>query len=477
MRKHVLWVAVLAAACAKKPEKTKDPGLVTMEGSLGAELVPDNAGGEVVARLHISGAEVARVGRQPINLALVIDTSGSMEGDAIVHARAAATALVDQLRDSDKLAVVVFHSRAEVVAPSGKVGGRRSAIKQAIAKIEARGTTDLAGGLATGVGQVMNGFLPGGVNRIVLLGDGVANDPSSLPGIAQSAAAQGVAITALGLGLDYDETQLAALAKASGGTFHFIDDAAQVKQVFADEVLRLHRSVARNVQLTLTPGPGVSITQVAGLPQPPPGPAYYNLGDLAEGEQRDIIVRLTTPPRARGVIELVDAVLAFDDASRGAGRFERRAYLAVHPSADEAAVEKSRNLDVLRAAAHAQAADDVLRALAMARAGDEAGARSTLDNSEKITLLASTTLEDASLRTRAEDARKLGESLPAVLAYRPPPAPRVQGVGGGAAADQASTPAATQARLPQAAPVADPAAAENIRRIHDMANDTLQTHK
>ncbi|MCC6995050.1 MAG: hypothetical protein IT370_10620, partial [Deltaproteobacteria bacterium] len=268
--------------------------------------------------------------------------------------------------------------------------------------------------------------------------------------------------------------------------------------------LRLHRAVAHNVQLVLTPGPGVVITRVAGLPQPPSGPAYYTLGDLAEGEQRDVIVRMTTPARTRGSIELVDAVLAFDDAARGAGRFERRAYLSVKPTADQAALKASQRVDVLRAAAHAQAADDVLRALQLARAGDELGARVLLDGSEAAARSASTALNDQTLFMRAENTRALNLALPqARLAKGNGPVGGLAGGGAGgiqatssgeyrprgpmiagrvpAAEPEVTTQGATAAApavAPAMAPVApDPQAADLVRKAHDEANGVLQTHK
>lgn len=513
MRKHVLGFAVVAlaaavggAGCKNRPAPKGDPHLVTMEGALGSDLVAEAVPGEVVARFHIEGKALGKRGRQPVNLVLVIDTSGSMEGEPIASARTAAARLVDLLADDDHLAVVAFDSRVTVVAQNGVLRGRRGKIKKAIAAIEARGTTDLAGGMSTALSEAMRGLLPGGVNRIVLLGDGVANDPTQLAGIAAGAGQQGIAISALGLGLDYDETQLGALATASGGAFHYIREPAEVEDVFTEEVTRLHRAVAHNVQLVLTPGPGVVITRVAGLPQPPSGPAYYTLGDLAEGEQRDVIVRMTTPAKTRGSIELVDAVLAFDDAARGAGRFERRAYLSVKPTADQAALKAGQHVDVLRAAAHAQAADDVLRALELARAGDELGARVLLDGSEAAARSASTALNDQTLFMRAENTRALNIALPQARLAKGNGSASVGGLaGGGAGGIQAASsgeyrprgpmiagriPAAepevtTQgatAATPQVAPAmapvaADPVAADLVRKAHDEANGVLQTRK
>src|SRR5262249_45373335 len=158
------------------------------------------------------------------------------------------------------------------------------------------------------------------------MSDGVPNDPAPVLPLADAAGQRGISITSLGLGPDYDETLMGAIALRSGGRFHFVKESAAVAEVFRDEVLRLHRVVARNMVLTLLPGPGVQVQGVVGQAG---DPRTIALGDLGEGEQRDVIVRLAAAGRREGAtIEMIDGVLSFDDAVNGAGRCERRVWLA-----------------------------------------------------------------------------------------------------------------------------------------------------
>jgi len=193
-----------------------DPEVVSLTSALSQQLVAADRAGEIRVRLRIDAAALRHSKRPPINVVLVMDSSGSMAGKAIEDARAAALALVDGLAEGDHFSVVTFDSLAQVLVPSTTIDAQSQAsIREHITQMAARGTTDLAGGLAAGLAEAQRGYLHNGVNRVVLLSDGVPNDESAMPGLSQQAAAMRVSITALGLGLEYNETLLASLALAT----------------------------------------------------------------------------------------------------------------------------------------------------------------------------------------------------------------------------------------------------------------------
>ncbi len=405
-RNTTIALALLALiGCTRNtPSAPEDPGVVRMEGALGYEIIDAQGADEVLARIHIGTEDVSGMRRPPLNLALVLDTSGSMMGDPIDRVKEAAREIVGTLRDDDHLSVVTFHSGADVVLPNTAVDDvDMDELHEAIDAIEASGTTQLAPGLATGIQQVSAWSGEGSeLRRIVLLGDGVPNTPTAVLPQAARAASLGIPITALGLGLEYDEVLMGQIAQTSGGTFTYVEEADAVLAVFRREVTRLEQTLARGMQLRLHPGPGVELLEVVGHQTPTNGGAVaLNLGDLSAGQEWSIVVKMSAPERRVGaLVELLDARLTFTDAFADAGALEREVFLGARASEDAGAIEASRNESVYRAAAEVEAAAEVLAAIQMVRQGDP-GAAVAFENAARI-------YEDAGpgYRERAESVRR-----------------------------------------------------------------------
>jgi Ca-activated chloride channel family protein len=397
-----------------RPDAT-DPGILELAATLGNRYVPSGTTSEMVARLRIDAHAVTGANRPAINVALVVDTSGSMEGQPIADARAATEALLDSLEPGDRLSVVVFHSETEMLLPSTVIDASQlDDIRQRIRRMEARGTTDLAGGLQAGLEEVTRYYDARGINRVVLLSDGVPNDGSMIRPLAQAAGERHIAVTALGLGLDYDEVLLGDVATASGGRFHYIADSASVASVFRDEVLRMSRTVARNIFVELRPGPGVTIQSVVGPAfTESNGRIYVNVGDLAEGDGRDLLVRMNVEGRRPGAsVELMDAVMTFDDAAFDAGHFERRVFMSAHATEDEGELTTGRDESVEHDAARMTAAAVTVEAIRLARGGEVERARAILASATaEASVYAS---NDADMAARSESMRVLDSYLPAI---------------------------------------------------------------
>lgn len=372
----------LVLGCAGVQRGRRDPQLVTLDGALGNRFLPAGQRSDVVARLRIGTRAIDPSRRPRVNVALVVDTSGSMEGRAMDDARAASLSMVDALGNGDRLAVITFDAQARVLVPSTELDdGERATARTRIRAMEARGTTDLAGGLRLGLLEVANHFRADGINRVVLLSDGVPNDRTSLDAMARSAASNGITITTLGLGNDYDETVMAQLAQTSGGRFHYVQDSAQVAAMFREEVLRMQRVIARNAVALITAGPDIEIQGVVGQQGTRNGNVVQvPLGDITEGETRDLVVRLSAPGRRNDAsVEILDAVLTFNDAMESAGSCERRAFLGARATSDDARRRSGRDEEVERVAAQAQLAAGTIEAIRDAREGNVARAQERLD--------------------------------------------------------------------------------------------------
>lgn len=393
------------------------PQLVGLDAALDREALPADREGKLVARLRLDATGIALRQRPPVDLTLVVDTSGSMVGQPIEDARAAALALLDGLRDGDRLTVVTFDSRAQLlVAPIVVDRSALSPVKEAIGKMEARGTTDLAAGLQLAMQQTLaSGLASEAVRRIVVLGDGVPNDAGPIPQQIATAKGYGIAISTLGFGLEYDEVLLAQIAQGTGGRFHRIDADETIATAFRDEVLRIERAVASNVVMRLQPGPGVTIGRIVGHPSAPDSARAHTvqLGDLAEGQSQEIFVELATTAHRNGAaVELLDAAVSYDDHTANAGRLERTAFVAT--TASEGAEAQAPSGDAIaigRGVALARVAAASIDAIAMARAGDFVGAEALLEDTEAQARKLAKSLDEDALVARADELAALRRTI------------------------------------------------------------------
>lgn len=344
----VMLCAVFLACGRGKTPAPPETSPVTLEAALANKFVKSGASHTMVARIGLAAKKRSATQRPPVNLVLLVDTSGSMEGKAIADARAASLALLDSLTKEDRFGVVVFDSKAEVLLPSTKLDD--ADVKELRAKIgamKANGTTDMTAGLRLAIHEVSRSLEKEGVNRIVLVGDGVPNDDRQVLSLVGEATAKGVSITSLGLGNDYDETLMGRIAQQSGGRFFYVEDSAKVASFFAEEVTRLHKVVARNAVLEIKTGPGIAVQSVVGRPMRTiEHGVSVNLGDMSLGEQQEIVVELAgTPAKDGSNVEVLDAVLHFEDGVGGATR-EERIFVGAKSTSNTASLADGKNKDV-----------------------------------------------------------------------------------------------------------------------------------
>ena len=401
------------AMTAEQTAKILD--LVALDARATHRYIKAGEATEVLMRVRVSTQAQDNAPRPVANIALVVDTSASMKGEAIEHAREAGLAMLDALAEGDRLSVIVFHSRAEVLIPSTLVS-KESALQMraAIQGMEAVGTTAMAEGLSAGLQQLQPYVRPGDVSRVVLLSDGVPNDQGGIRGIAAQAAAQSIGIAALGLGVDYDEVLLADIATQSGGRFHFVESADEVATMFRDEVLHIDRLVALRSTLTLRGGPGVTITEVVGQPNIGVGTrrVSFQIGDLAEQETKDIIVRLAVGEHRGGAtVELIDATLSYTDGTGTGGTLDRAAFLAVEATDDDAQRASAIDVETQLLAAKAVLAAETLRIVNRAQAGDVKGALAQLKVAKMQARTLVATTDDPDVAQLARELSVLDEVI------------------------------------------------------------------
>jgi Ca-activated chloride channel homolog len=237
-------------------------------------------------------------GRDPVNLAFVLDRSGSMSGRKLEFAKRAVETAIEALLPTDRFAVVCYDDRIDVVVEG--TNASREAKTNAVERlrdIDARGSTDLGGGYLRGAEQVATALSAQGVNRVLLLTDGLANqgitDPTELSRHATELRARGVTTTTFGVGEDFDEALLQSMADAGGGHFYFIGSAVQIQDHIASEVGELLEVVARDVVLEITAPEHLEPRTLSPYRIERHGARHHVLvGDLVAEQRLEIVLRL-----------------------------------------------------------------------------------------------------------------------------------------------------------------------------------------
>lgn len=219
-------------------------------------------------RISLTGFDLKENKRQPINLALVIDRSGSMDGERIEKARDAAILAVNMLNENDTISVIAYDTDAKLVVPSMKVQDKNKIISQIKEEIVAKGSTALFAGVSLGIKEVEKFLSKNQVNRVILLSDGQANvgpdSPKELGELGRLAAKQGIAVTTIGLGEGYNEDLMVTLANYSDGNHAFVRSATDLERAFTREFKDVMSVVAQNVTIQITTDKGVKPIRLLG---------------------------------------------------------------------------------------------------------------------------------------------------------------------------------------------------------------------
>lgn len=325
-------------------------------------------------------ASARRRERPPVNLAFVVDRSGSMSGPKLELAKRAVEEAIAHLGDLDRFSIVAYDDTVDVVCESrpATAAARREAT-DLLRDIGPGGSTNLSGGWLAGCEAVARFASADGVDRVLLLTDGLANhgitDHDELATHAAELRARGVSTTTFGVGNDFDEALLQSMADAGGGHFYYIADAAQIRDHIASEVGEALEVVARDAELELLAGEGVGVETISPHPLDGRGTrSIVRLGDLVSEQTLDVVLRLEFPYGDLGrETGLIIAIHDRDEAFAAAGARESRLVWAW--ADDRANDEQPRDADVDRAVARQFAARARQEAVRKNKAGDFAGAR------------------------------------------------------------------------------------------------------
>lgn len=376
----VALALALATGCASAPKEPVKLVQWDIEASHPYVLASDQT--EAVVHVDVSAKLPASAQtRIPLNLSLVLDHSGSMSGDQMDDARRAVLDMLDKLHPEDRISVVAFSTRAEVLQPQETWSDvDRVALRRKVSALKPRGTTAMYAALQQGLNQVQKRYNAASINRVLLFSDGIPNDPTNLVALAQNARSRNIAITTMGLGPYYNEDLMAQLADLSGGNYRFIKSSDQIETFFLAEKQSMEQIVARNVNVAFNLGPGVQVLQTLGSNAQVSGRSVrVFLGELGSAETRQVALKLRVQAPASGAkVELLDAQLTWEDVVAWTGNHERWSYLEAESTQDQALIEQHRNKQLAEKVGRLQAAWEIDQAMRDYQAGERRRAQERL---------------------------------------------------------------------------------------------------
>ena len=400
------------------PTELKDPARITagetlaLDARLGHASIAKNGRGEtfLFAQVAAAAEDKNAPSASPMNLALVIDRSGSMKGDRIANAMNAAVGAIERLRDGDSVTVVAFDSGAQVVIPPTRVSSSsRASMENAVRNIRLGGDTCISCGMLEGMQQLAQTSLSGDrVNRMILLSDGATNsgikDVGGLRAMAGRMTGKGVTISTIGVDVDFDEKVMAALANEGNGRHYFVANASGLPAVFAQEFDDILASVAKEAELTIELAPGVEVAEVFDRSFRREGnKVIVPFGTFSAKQEKTVLIKLRVPAEKEGTQSVADVKLAYRDlVKKTDGSSGGNLAVAVRGDGSE-----QRELDPFVAARV-----------------ERSRTASTLTEANKLFELGRTGEARAKLATRQAELKKTENESLALAATRPSFAPR-----------------------------------------------------
>lgn len=261
------------------------------------------------------------VKRIPLNISIVIDRSGSMEGIKMGYAKRAAKGIIDQLKQDDIVSVVMYDTYVDTVQSPTNVIDKEK-IKARIDKITPRASTNLWGGAEQGYVYVEKNYKSDYINRVLLISDGNANT-----GLTDSTLIHlkvqkykdddGISISTFGVGLDYNETLMTDMAETGAGNYYFIDAPDKMTSIFNNELKGLLNVAAQNAQLKIKLPAGVTLLKSYPLNFRQDGDeVIIKLRDLSSDETKASLFTFKIADKVNSALKFV-TTLSFTNVTNG----------------------------------------------------------------------------------------------------------------------------------------------------------------
>ncbi len=298
------------------------PGEVSLQVSLNRsqfQALPEPQ--KLYCLMHVTPTGQGTQAQMPVNLGLTLDRSGSMAGAKIHSLREAVKLVLMRLSPQDFVSVILFDDNVDTLVPCQPVGDLAK-MQAMIDRISDRGGTTLSKGMQRGMDEMRRGLAPDRVSRMLLLTDGETyGDEEQCRQLAAECGQHGIAISALGLGEEWNMALLEAIAQASGGAVDHLETPDKIVSEFQHALRAMQSTVVRNAQLTLRLATGVTPTaawrvlpDISRLAQRTLSDrdVQVTLGDLERGKGQSLLVELLLQPKQAGSYRIAQVDVSYD---------------------------------------------------------------------------------------------------------------------------------------------------------------------
>ena len=340
----------------------------------------------VYALVDIKAGSGKILGTMPANFGLVLDRSGSMDGEKMDNLKEAVGYVVDHLNDSDLVSVTIFDDQVESLIQNQPAKNREE-IKTKLGQVIPRGGTQISDGLRAGMAEVKKGYSPERVNRVLLLTDGQTwDDEDTCRRLAEEAGKQGIAITSIGIGEEWNEKLLLEIAEKSHGNSHWIQNPISILDAFRQEVEGMQSVAATNLKATVRMSPEVktvkahsTVPMIADISKKAVSGANVvaDLGTLDGKTGQAVLIEALIPARKAGTFRLGQVEVTYDIPMQSIKSQSIKAEMVVTFTEDAATAAKV-NAEVMNLVEKVSAFKLQTRALSEAEAGDMAAATKKL---------------------------------------------------------------------------------------------------
>jgi len=361
---------------------------IKLSAGLGQSVIPTE-GGKVYLRLSLKAlAHEVSESRSPLNVGLVLDRSGSMQGKRIEAAKDAARMALSRLGQGDIVALVAYNHNVDVLQPARRLDSHEL-FTAAIDRLQADGRTALFAGVTEGGRQVEKNYRERQINRVILMSDGLANvgpsSPAELAKLGQELGGKGITVTTIGLGLGYNEDLMQRLALASDGNHAFAETPDDLVKIFNSEFGDALSIAAQDIEIVVEVRAGFKPVRVLGREAEIDGSKVtVKLNQLTALNERYLILELDAS-RSAPVAQADVATIETDYLDLQAGERRRAtARVSAAISDDRARQVSSRNNEVMSEITTQVATERSEKAVELRDKGDLAGARQLLQQNAKI---------------------------------------------------------------------------------------------